>query len=157
MLDRLQPRKIIIVSSAPQIRYPDCYGIDMSRLKDFIAFRAMMNLLERSGGHHELDEVYHRCVEGLATGEARKTNFVKQLYDHFTDDQISEEIARMIKPAHIRAEVAVVYQTVEALHKACPLNLGDWYFTGNYPTPGGYAVVNKAFLNFMEGKQVRAY
>jgi amidophosphoribosyltransferase len=157
MLDRLEPKKIVIVSSAPQIRYPDCYGIDMSRLKDFIAFRAMLNLLRQNGGENELEDVYTRCVAGLATGEAREKNYVKQLYEHFTDEQISEEIARMIKPPSIKAEVSVVYQSVESLHDACPRHSGDWYFTGDYPTPGGYAVVNKAFVNFMEGKTVRAY
>ncbi len=157
MLDRLEPKKIVIVSSAPQIRYPDCYGIDMSRLKDFIAFRAMLNLLNAHHMEQELDEVYLKCIQGLGTGEAKERNYVKQLYDHFSDEEISEEIARMIRPESIKAEVSVVYQTVEALHIACPNNLGDWYFTGNYPTPGGFAVVNQAFVNFMEGKQVRAY
>lgn len=157
MLDRLEPKKIVIVSSAPQIRYPDCYGIDMSRLKDFIAFRAMLNLLNTHHMEQELDEVYLKCIQGLGTGEAKERNYVKQLYDHFSDEEISEEIARMIRPESIKAEVSVVYQTVEALHIACPNNLGDWYFTGNYPTPGGFAVVNQAFVNFMEGKQVRAY
>ncbi len=157
MLDRLEPKKIVIVSSAPQIRYPDCYGIDMSRLKDFIAFRAMLNLLNAHHMEQELDEVYLKCIQGLGTGEAKERNYVKQLYDHFSDEEISEEIARMIRPESIKAEVSVVYQTVEALHIACPNNLGDWYFTGDYPTPGGFAVVNQAFVNFMEGKQVRAY
>ena len=155
MLDRLEPRKIVIVSSAPQIRYPDCYGIDMSRMKDFVAFRAVLKLLEESKMENLLDEVYDKCVhKGLKPGAP---NFVKELYDPFTYEQVSMAIANIITPADLKSEVEVVYQTVDNLHNACPGHSGDWYFTGNYPTPGGNRVVNKAFINFMEGKEVRAY
>ncbi len=155
MLDRLEPRKIVIVSSAPQIRYPDCYGIDMSRMKDFVAFRAVLKLLKESKMENLLDEVYDKCIhKGLKPGAP---NFVKELYDPFTYDQVSAMIARIITPPDLKSEVEVVYQTVDNLHNACPGHSGDWYFTGNYPTPGGNRVVNKAFINFMEGKEVRAY
>ena len=155
MLDRLEPRKIVIVSSAPQIRYPDCYGIDMSKMKDFVAFRAVLKLLEESKMENLMDEVYEKCIhKGLKPGAP---NFVKELYDPFTYEQVSAMVARIVTPSGLKSEVEVVYQTVENLHKACPGHLGDWYFTGNYPTPGGNRVVNKAFINFMEGKEVRAY
>ncbi len=155
MLDRLEPRKIVIVSSAPQIRYPDCYGIDMSKMKEFVAFRAVLKLLKESKQENLMDEVYEKCVQnGLKPGSP---NYVKELYDPFTYEQISTAIAQIITPKGLKTEVEVVYQTVDNLHKACPAHLGDWYFTGNYPTPGGNRVVNKAFINFMEGKEVRAY
>jgi amidophosphoribosyltransferase len=152
-LDRLQPKRIIIVSSAPQIRYPDCYGIDMSKMKEFIAFRATLELLKESGRSNVLDEVYEKCV---ASPNA-KENFVKQVYAPFTDQQISDKIAEIITSPQINAEVKVIYQTVKNLNKACPEHIGDWYFTGNFPTEGGMRVVNKSFANFMEGKVVRAY
>ena len=155
MLDRLEPKKIVIVSSAPQIRFPDCYGIDMSKIKEFVAFRAMLALLKDNFRENQLDEVYHRI---LANEEViGHSNFVKELYDQFTDEQISDKIAEIIRPADLKAELKVIYQTVDNLHKACPDHLGDWYFTGDYPTAGGNRVVNKAFVNFMEGKKVRAY
>ncbi len=157
MIDRLGPKKVIIVSSAPQIRYPDCYGIDMSKMREFVAFRAMLNLLHKNGIDYMKQEVYAQSMGALQVGNAYEQNFIKQLYDKFTDEEISLEIAKIITPETMKAEVAMIYQTVENLHKACPKHLGDWYFTGNYPTRGGNRVVNRAFVNFMEGKLVRAY
>lgn len=155
-LDRLEPKKIIIVSSAPQIRYPDCYGIDMSKMKEFIAFRALLLLLKENNLEYKLDEVYDMCNRSKITQED-SPNYVQALYDLFTYEQITDKIAEMIKTEGIGADVEVVYQTVDSLHKACPNHLGDWYFTGDYPTKGGMKVVNKAYANFMEGKEVRAY
>ncbi|MDB4835256.1 amidophosphoribosyltransferase [Cyclobacteriaceae bacterium] len=155
-LDRLEPKKIIIVSSAPQIRYPDCYGIDMSKMKEFIAFRALLLLLKEHNLEYKLDEVYELCNRSKITNEV-SPNYVQELYSLFTDDQITNKIAEMIKSEGIGAEIEVVYQSVENLHKAIPNHLGDWYFTGDYPTKGGMKVVNKAFANFKEGKEVRAY
>jgi amidophosphoribosyltransferase len=157
LLDKLGPKKIVIVSSAPQIRYPDCYGIDMSKVKEFVAFRAMLGLLKERGIEYKKEEVYHACMELQKNGNLNKENLVKSLFEPFSDEDISKKIAEIIKPAGITAEVAVVYQSVENLSKACPNHLGNWYFTGDYPTPGGNKVVNKAFINFMEGKLVRAY
>jgi amidophosphoribosyltransferase len=155
MLDRLSPKKIVVVSSAPQIRFPDCYGIDMSRMGDFVAFRAMIGLLKDQGKDYLLGEVYERCTR--ARGHQSQQNYVKQLYEQFTDEEISRKISEIVKPADMKAEVQVVFQTVDNLHKACPRHLGDWYFTGNYPTPGGMKVVNRSYINYMEGKLVRAY
>ncbi|RRB04244.1 amidophosphoribosyltransferase [Larkinella rosea] len=157
MLDRLGPKKIIIVSSAPQIRFPDCYGIDMSKMKEFVAFRATLQLLKESGLENRVDEVYAQCVAAIESGNAASINYVKALYDPFTHEQISDKVGEIVKPKDLKAEVAVIFQTVENLHKACANHSGDWYFTGNYPTPGGNKVVNKAFVNFVEGKGVRAY
>lgn len=157
LLDKLGPKKIVIVSSAPQIRYPDCYGIDMSKVKEFVAFRAMLALLKERGIEYKKEEVYNACLELQKNGQLHKENLVKSLFEPFSDEDISKKIAEIISPVGIRAEVAVVYQTVENLSKACPNHLGNWYFTGDYPTPGGNKVVNKAFINFMEGKLVRAY
>lgn len=157
MLDRLGPKKIVIVSSAPQIRFPDCYGIDMSRMKDFVAFRATMKLIEDRNLEYLREEVYAECVAAIASQNAHKANYAKALYDPFTDIEISQKIAEIIRPEGIKADVSVIFQTVENLHKACPDHLGDWYFTGNYPTVGGNNVVNKAYVNFHEGKLVRAY
>lgn len=157
ILDRLNPKKIIIVSSAPQIRYPDCYGIDMSKMGDFVAFRAMTDLIKESGKEHLIQEVYEECKAVAAMPNNQTYNAVKKLYAQFTDEEISARIAKIVKADHIRAEVEVVYQSVEDLHKACPHNLGDWYFTGDYPTPGGNKVANKAFMNWVEKKDVRAY
>jgi amidophosphoribosyltransferase len=156
ILDRLEPKKIIIVSSAPQIRFPDCYGIDMSKIKEFVAFRAMLALLKDNNLEYKLDEVYDKCKNAELEGNTN-TNFVKELYAPFSDDQISAKIAEIITPKELTSTLQVVYQTVANLHVACPENAGDWYFTGNYPTPGGNKVVNAAFVNFMEGKTVRAY
>lgn len=152
-LDKLNPKRIIIVSSAPQIRFPDCYGIDMSRMKDFIAFRAALSLLKERKTENILDEVYDACLAHPLSYE----NFVKGVYSSFTDDEISERISEIVTNPSIKAEVKVIYQTVDNLHKCCPDNLGDWYFTGDYPTTGGTRVVNKSFANFMEGKTIRAY
>jgi len=157
ILDRLGPKKIVIVSSAPQIRYPDCYGIDMSKMQDFIAFRALLALLKDNNLEHKLTEVYEKCKTALDNGTAKEKNFVQELYALFTAEQISAKISEIVRPNHINAEVEVIYQSVEELNLACPKNLGDWYFTGNYPTPGGNKVVNKAFVYFMEGRNERAY
>jgi amidophosphoribosyltransferase len=157
MLDRLEPKKIIVVSCAPQIRYPDCYGIDMSRLKEFVAFRAMLQLLEDRGLDYKLDEVYDKCKAASSREEFKRVNFVKELFDLFTPEEISDKIAEIVKAPGVNAEVEVIFQTIENLHKACPNHTGDWYFTGNYPTQGGNKVVNRAFMNFMEKKEVRAY
>lgn len=157
MLSRLQPKKIIIVSSAPQIRYPDCYGIDMSKLGDFIAFRAAIQLWKDKGQEDLLQKLYTRCKELQRTGALHTENMVKQVYAPFSTQEISDKIAQLITPSDISFPVQVIFQTIESLHEACPTNTGDWYFTGNYPTPGGNRVVNKAFLNFMEGKNIRGY
>ena len=157
MLSRLQPKKIIVVSSAPQIRYPDCYGIDMSKLGDFIAFRAVIELLKESSQETLLTELLQKCRELQSNNQLHTENIVRQLYKPFSLDQISNKIAELITPKDIKIPVSVIYQTIESLHEACPTNLGDWYFTGNYPTPGGNRVCNKAFMNYMEGKNVRGY
>ena len=157
ILDRLHPKKIIIVSSSPQIRYPDCYGIDMSRMKDFVAFQAMVALLKEHNLSHKLDEVYEKSKAQLSLPKEDMVNHVQELYAHFTDDQISKKISEIVTPEDIDAEVEVIYQSIENLHKACPLHAGDWYFSGNYPTPGGNKVVTKAFINYMEGNAGRAY
>ncbi len=155
LLDKIHPKKIVIVSSAPQIRFPDCYGIDMSRMKDFIAFRAAIELIRERGMESLLDDIYNQCIANI--GQVEVPNYVKQVYEPFTDEEISAKIAEIVTPKHVKAKVQIVYQTVENLHKACPKHLGDWYFTGDYPTPGGNRVVNRAFINYMEGKLVRAY
>jgi len=157
ILDRLKPKKIIIVSSAPQIRYPDCYGIDMSRMGEFVAFEAAISLLRKRNMHSIIDDVYQKCLLSQELDKEKVINYVKEIYEPFTYDEISKEIARIITPSDINAEVGVVYQTLENLHTACPDHLGDWYFSGDYPTPGGNKVVNKAFMNWMEGKNARAY
>jgi amidophosphoribosyltransferase len=157
MLARLEPKKIIIVSSAPQIRYPDCYGIDMSKLGDFIAFRAATELMKEHGKEDCLKELYEKCKELQRLGQLHTENVVKHVYKPFTTEQISDKIAELITPKGLELPVQVIYQTIESLHKACPTNTGDWYFTGNYPTPGGNRVVNKAFINYIEGKNVRGY
>lgn len=155
LLDRLEPKKIVVVSSAPQIRFPDCYGIDMSRMGDFVAFRAMIELIRETGKDYLLGEVYEKCVREEQAADPQ--NQVKFLYDQFSYDEISDKIADIIRPASMKAELAVVFQTVDNLHKACPDHLGDWYFTGNYPTPGGMKVANRSYVNYMEGRLVRAY
>jgi amidophosphoribosyltransferase len=157
ILDRLHPKKIIIVSSSPQIRYPDCYGIDMSRMKDFVAFQAMVSLLKTHNLEHLLTSVYDKCKAQENLPKEEMVNYVKELYAPFTADQISARISEIVTPDEINAKVEVVYQSIENLHTACPRHLGDWYFTGNYPTPGGFKVVNKAFINYMEGNAGRAY
>ncbi|MBK9016826.1 MAG: class II glutamine amidotransferase [Saprospiraceae bacterium] len=154
---RLRPKKIIIVSSAPQIRYPDCYGIDMSKMKDFVAFRALVELLKDTNQSHLLNETYERCKAQLNLPKEEMKNEVQALYAHFTTDEISQKIAEIVTPKGITPAVEVIYQSLEGLHNACPDHLGDWYFSGNYPTPGGNKVVNRAFVNYMEGKDERAY
>ena len=157
ILDRLSPKKIVVVSSAPQIRYPDCYGIDMARIEDFIAFKAALELLKETNQYHIVDEVYKKAIDQREKEDAEIVNYVKEIYNPFTTEQVSKKIAQMLKTNDINAEVEVIYQSVENLHKACPDNLGDWYFTGDYPTNGGHRVVNEAFINFYEGNKKRAY
>ncbi len=157
MLARLQPKKIIVVSSAPQIRYPDCYGIDMSKLNDFIAFRAAIELHKERGTEGGLKELLEKCKQLQRDNQLHTENVVRHVYKPFTTQEISDKIAQLITPADVNIPVQVIYQTIEDLHESCPTNTGDWYFTGNYPTPGGNKVVNKAFMNYMEGKNVRGY
>jgi len=157
ILDRLGPKKIVVVSSAPQIRFPDCYGIDMAKMGDFIAFEAAIALLNETNQAHIIDEVYAKCIKQIALPKEEVVNVVKEIYAPFTDEQISKKIAQLLTPESIKAEVDIIFQSVENLHKACPNHLGDWYFTGNYPTPGGNKVVNKAFMNWKENKNERAY
>ena len=157
MLDRLNPKKIIVVSSAPQIRYPDCYGIDMANLESLVAFRAALALLKDVGNYGIVDNVYKKCKAQINLVDSEVQNFVKELYEPFTDDEISDKIAVLLSNKTIKAEVKIIFQTVSNLHKACPKNLGDWYFTGYYPTSGGNRVVNRAFINFYEGNKERAY
>lgn len=157
MMDRLHPKKIVVVSSAPQIRYPDCYGIDMAKLEGLVAFRAALELLKERNLYHIVEEVYQKSKAQEDFIDADVINYVKEIYAPFTDQEISDKIAEMLTPEDTKAEVKIIYQTVEDLHKACPKNLGDWYFTGDYPTDGGNRVVNRAFMNFYEGKDARAY
>lgn len=157
ILDRLAPKKIIVVSSAPQIRYPDCYGIDMARLENFIAFRAALALHKERKTMSLVDRIYQKCIDQIHTLDKDVINYVKEFYAPFTADEISKKIGELLSPEDMRAEVQIIYQNIENLHQACPKNLGDWYFTGNYPTPGGNKVVNRAFINFYEGKNQRAY
>ena len=157
ILDRLEPKKIIVVSSAHQIRYPECYGIDMARIEDFIAFRAMLALLNENKKNHLLKEVYEKSKNALENKTTDKKNYVKTLYNQFTDEEISKKISEILKSDGIKSKVEVIFQSVEDLHKSCPNHRGDWYFTGNYPTAGGNKVVSRAFINFYEGKKSRAY
>ncbi len=157
ILDRLSPKKIIVVSSAPQIRYPDCYGIDMAKLEDFIAFKAGLALHQERLTMNVVDDIYDKCMAQAHSRDVDVINYVKDFYAPFTAQEISQKIGELLSPDDINAEVQIIYQTIENLHQACPKNLGDWYFTGNYPTPGGNRVVNRAFINFYEGKNERAY
>ena len=157
MLSRLSPKKIIVVSSAPQIRYPDCYGIDMSKMGDFIAFKAAIALLEERGMSNVIEETYQKIKALEVNGALHTENVVRQLYKPFTPEEISDKIAQLITPSNVNIPVEVIYQTIEDLHECCPTNTGDWYFTGNYPTPGGNKVCNKAFANYVEGNNVRGY
>lgn len=157
ILDRLGPKKIVVVSSAPQIRYPDCYGIDMSRMGEFVAFEAAVSLLKESGQEEILHQVYEKCVDSAKLPKEKVVNYVKAIYEPFTDQQISDRIAQIITPKDINCKIEVLYQTLDNLHKACPDHTGDWYFSGDYPTPGGNKVVNRAYVNWMEGKNQRAY
>src|SRR6056300_11474 len=151
ILDRLNPKKVIIVSSAPQIRYPDCYGIDMAKMEDFIAFRAAISLLKNEGKESTIKKTYQDCLKELKLPPSKMKNKVSQIYSDYSDEQISDQIAKILKDGDIKSKVQVIFQPVENLHIACPRNLGDWYFTGNYPTPGGNKVVNQAFVNYYEG------
>lgn len=157
ILDRLKPKKIVVISSAPQIRYPDCYGIDMAILNKFIAFEAAISLLRERGMESVIDGVYEKAKHQITLPKEEQVNVVKEIYEHFSAEEISAKIAQLIKPVDLSCELEVIYQSIEGLHQACPHNLGDWYFTGNYPTPGGVQVANKSFIHFMEGKMVRAY
>jgi amidophosphoribosyltransferase len=157
MMDRLNPKRIVIVSSAPQIRFPDCYGIDMAKLEGLVAFRAALELLKERNLYHIVDEVYAKCKAQENYLDSDVVNYVTAIYDRFEPQEISDKIAEMLSSPEIKAEVKIIFQTVEDLHIACPKNLGDWYFTGDYPTPGGNRVVNRAFMNFYEGKDARAY
>lgn len=157
ILDRLGPKRIVVVSSSPQIRYPDCYGIDMAKLSDFIAFKAAITLLRETGREGIINEVYRKSKSQQGLPKEQIVNYVKEIYQPFTNEEISDQIAKMLCSPEIKAEVKIVFQTVENLHIACPNNLGDWYFTGNYPTAGGNKVVNTSFINFIEGKDQRAY
>jgi amidophosphoribosyltransferase len=157
ILDRLGPKKIVVVSSAPQIRFPDCYGIDMSRMGEFVAFEAAISLLKEQGKESIILDVYQKCKASESLPKEQVENYVKAIYEPFTDQEISDRIAKIITPKEISAEVTVIYQTLENLHKACPEHTGDWYFSGNFPTPGGNKVVNRAFSNWMEGKNQRGY
>jgi amidophosphoribosyltransferase len=157
ILDRLDPKKIVVVSSAPQIRFPDCYGIDMAKLGDFIAFEATIHLLRERGMEDVITHVYNKCKEQVHLPKEQIKNYVKEIYAPFSNEEVSAKIAELLTPPNIHAKVEIIYQTVENLHLSCPDNLGDWYFTGNYPTPGGNKVVNTAFINWVEGKNIRAY
>ena len=157
ILDRLNPKKIVVVSSAPQIRYPDCYGIDMAKMEDFIAFRAAIALLKSKGKEDVIKETYEECLKELKLPSSKMKNKVKKIYIDYTDEDISNQISKLLKEKEIKTDVQVIFQTVESLHSACPKNLGDWYFTGNYPTPGGNKVVNQSFVNYYEGSKKRAY
>ena len=157
ILDRLNPKKILVVSSAPQIRYPDCYGIDMAKMEDFIAFRAAISLLKSEGKENIIKETYKDCLEELKLPSLKMKNKVSKIYASYTDEDISNEISKILKEKEIKTKVQVIFQTVKSLHSACPKNLGDWYFTGDYPTPGGNKVVNQSFVNYFEGTKKRAY
>jgi amidophosphoribosyltransferase len=151
MLDRLHPKKIVVVSSSPQVRYPDYYGIDMSRMAEFIAFKAAVELLKDHGKESLLEEVYNNCKEQLKLKPSEQVNCVKAIYEPFTDKEISTKIAQMLTSPEINAEVEIIYQTLDGLHEAVPNHPGDWYFSGNYPTPGGTRLVNQAYINYFEG------
>jgi amidophosphoribosyltransferase len=157
MLDRLNPKKIVVVSSAPQIRYPDCYGIDMAKIGDLVAFKAAIQLLEENNMEHIVEEVFERCKEQLELGVNEMKNFVRMIYQPFSAEQISAKIAQLVKPEECKSELQIIFQTIEDLHSACPNHRGDWYFSGNYPTPGGNKVVSKAFINYIQGINERAY
>ncbi len=157
MMDRLHPKRIVVVSSAPQIRYPDCYGIDMANLESLVAFQAALELLEENNSYDIVEKVYKKCLEQVDLKDSKVVNFVKEIYTPFTDEQISDKISELLTHESVNAEVKIIFQPVSNLHKACPKNLGDWYFTGDYPTDGGNRVVNRAFINFFEGNKERAY
>ena len=157
ILDRLEPKKIIVVSSAPQIRFPDCYGIDMAKMGDFIAFQAAIALLVETHKTYIIDQVYKKSKEQEKLPKGLVKNYVKEIFDPFSAEEISAKIAQLLTPPDMKSEVEIIYQSIGGLHDACPNDTGDWYFTGNYPTQGGNKVVNKAFINYIEGKNERAY
>jgi amidophosphoribosyltransferase len=157
ILDRLEPKKIVVISSAPQIRFPDCYGIDMAVISKFIAFEAAIALLKERGMERVIDDVYEKAKHQLTLAKEEQINVVKEIYSPFTAEEVSNKIAELLKPKDLKSDLQIIYQSIEGLHAACPNSLGDWYFTGNYPTPGGIRVANKAFVHFMEGKLIRAY
>jgi amidophosphoribosyltransferase len=157
ILDRLNPKKIVVVSSAPQIRYPDCYGIDMAKIGDFIAFNAAVELLKDTKQEHILTDAYEKCKAQAHLPKEEMVNYVQDIYKPFTAEEISSKISELLTPKGMNAEVEIIYQSISDLHASCPDHKGDWYFTGNYPTPGGTKVVNKAFMNYMEGNNARAY
>jgi amidophosphoribosyltransferase len=157
ILDRLEPKRIVVASSAPQIRYPDCYGIDMAKLSDFIAFQAAISLLKKRGMENIIDETFAACKKELELPKEENVNRVKAIYEPFTANELSEEISLLLTPKGMKAEVKIVFQTIEGLHASCPNHTGDWYFTGNFPTPGGNKVVNRAFVYYVEGRKDRAY
>ena len=157
ILDRLEPKKIVIVSSAPQIRYPDCYGIDMAKMGDFVAFQAAVALLKDTNKEHILKEAYNKCKAQEYLPKEEMKNFVQEIYKPFSAEEISKKISELLTPKGTHAKVEIIYQSIPDLHESCPNHLGDWYFTGDYPTPGGIKVVSKAFMNYMEGKNERAY
>jgi amidophosphoribosyltransferase len=157
ILDRLDPKKIIVVSSSPQLRYPDCYGIDMAKLSDFIAFKAAIELLKDTGRETLIHSVYEAAVTEMGKPVDEMKNVVREIYKPFCPDEISGKISSMLKSDEIKSRVEIVFQSIEGLHEACPGHLGDWYFTGNYPTPGGNKVVNQSYINYVEGRNVRAY
>ena len=157
ILDRLDPKKIVVVSSAPQIRYPDCYGIDMSKMGDFIAFNAAVELLKDTKQEHIVTDVYNKCKQQENLPKEDLQNYVQEIYKPFSAEEISKKISELLTPKEIKAEIEIIYQSISDLHASCPNHLGDWYFTGDYPTPGGVKVVNKAFINYIEGKNERAY
>ena len=157
ILDRLNPKRIVVASSAPQIRYPDCYGIDMARLGDFVAFQAAISLIKERGMEHLIDEVYERCKAQIALPKEENVNQVKAIYEPFTTEELNDRISQLLTPEGMKAEVKIVFQSIEGLHAACPNHQGDWYFTGDFPTPGGHKVVNRAFVYYVEGRSERAY
>jgi amidophosphoribosyltransferase len=157
MMDRLNPKRIVVVSSAPQIRYPDCYGIDMAKLEGLVAFQAAIALLKERNQYHIVEDVYKKCKTQEFLKDSEVVNYVTEIYSSFSDMEVSDKIAELLNPNDIKAEVKIIFQSVSNLHIACPKNLGDWYFTGDYPTPGGNRVVNRAFINFYEGNNARAY
>ncbi len=157
ILDRLEPKKILVLSSSPQIRYPDCYGIDMSRMKDFIAFQALISLIKKNGHNENLESAYQLALDQIDLPDEQVSNVLQSLYQLFSDQELSDEIAVLLKPSDLKAEIGILFQSIENLHVACPNHSGDWYFSGDYPTPGGFRVVNKAFINYMQGLDMRAY
>ena len=157
ILDRLNPKKIVIVSSAPQIRYPDCYGIDMAKIGDFVAFNAAIELLKDQKNEQKILDIYKKCKSQQELPKEEMKNYVKEIYNSFSASEISKKITHLLTPRNTKAKIEIIYQSIEDLHESCPDHTGDWYFTGNYPTPGGIKVVNQAFINYIEGSNTRAY